>query len=157
MALLNVRLMRRVVKAWLLLLLCCSLCHAFSFSPRIVHTKRVKVNSARLHQSATTTPRLPTTDNELEECPPGYYLDSVHKNCNPLGPLGKVSQKVELTGPFQRVYRKITTLFGVEPKKLGVAFALSYSVISNINGSISLSVAWYISCAQVSVVLCDKK
>ena len=32
---------------------------------------------------------------------------------------------------------------------VGVSFALTYSIISNINGSISLSLAWYISSNQV--------
>jgi hypothetical protein len=90
----------------------------------------------------------------MEECPPGYFLDSVNERCQKLGPLGAASQVIERTGPFQVVSRKISTLFGIDPSRisrLGVAFALSYSIISNINGSISLSVAWYMSCAQTGL------
>jgi len=127
-------------------------CNAFPLPP----ARFVKRRARSCLHSAATPPRLADQpDNELEECPPGYYLDSVHKSCNPLGPLGKVSQIVELTGPFRTIYKKITALFGVDPKRLGVAFALSYSVISNINGSISLSIAWYMSCVRVSGSCCD--
>ena len=34
--------------------------------------------------------------------------------------------------------------------KLGIAFGLTYNIISNINGSISLSMAWYIASKKVS-------
>ena len=33
--------------------------------------------------------------------------------------------------------------------KLGIAFGLTYNIISNINGSISLSLAWYIASTKV--------
>lgn len=85
---------------------------------------------------------------EAEQCPPGYYLDSVNNQCNKLGLLGRASQKVEKRAPFRSASRAISNLFGVDSKKLsrlGVAFALSYSIISNINGSITLSIAWYMS------------
>jgi hypothetical protein len=94
--------------------------------------------------------------DEVDECPPGYYLDHAKERCNKLGPLGAASQVIERAGPLNRVYKKISTLFGIDPhriSKLGVAFALSYSVVSNINGSLSLSVAWYLSCTQVRTVL----
>ena len=87
------------------------------------------------------------------DCPPGYYLDSVNEQCAHLSPLGRVSQAVEMAGPFRRASRAIGDLFGVDTKKisgLGVAFALSYSIISNVIGSITLSIAWYMSCKRVS-------
>jgi hypothetical protein len=92
---------------------------------------------------------------EVEEtdCPKGYFLDSVHNSCTPLGPLGRISQAVENFGPLQKASQSISNLFGMDTKqisKLGIGFALSYSIISNINGSITLSVAWYLSCKRVS-------
>ena len=88
----------------------------------------------------------------VEECPPGYYLDSLNNCCQELGPLGKASQYVESHGPWKKAYTKISNLFGIDTKRissLGVAFALSYSIISSINGSISLSIAWFIACKRV--------
>lgn len=96
--------------------------------------------------SATTAAALDR--EEAEECPPGYYLDSVNESCNELGPLGKASQRVEGAGPFRSTSRAISNLFGVDTERisrLGVAFALSYSIISTINGSITLSITWYMS------------
>ena len=87
-------------------------------------------------------------------CPRGYYLNSVKEQCTPLGPLGKVSQYVEFYLPYiKHVSRKISNLFGFDTEKLsslGIGFALSYAVLSTINGAISLSLAWYISCRRVS-------
>mmetsp|Transcript_63020 Transcript_63020/g.186156 ORF Transcript_63020/g.186156 Transcript_63020/m.186156 type:complete len:242 (-) Transcript_63020:632-1357(-) len=108
-------------------------------------------------------PRLSTTppgaiaaldQDEAEQCPKGYYLDSVHQSCNKLGPLGRMSQKVESAAPFQYASRAISNLFGVDTdriSRLGVAFALSYSIISNINGSITLSIAWFMSSKKTSL------
>jgi len=87
-------------------------------------------------------------------CPRGYFLNSVMQSCEPLGPLGRMSQNVETFGPLKRVYNGISNLCGIDTKrisKLGVSFALSYSIISNINGAISFSVAWYISCKQTGL------
>lgn len=96
-----------------------------------------------------------------ENSPKGYFLDSVQQAFVPLGPIGRLSQKVETSGPFKRIYENISNLFGIDTKqisKLGVSFALSYSLMSNLNGAISLSVSWYMSCKRVSsrgnVVLC---
>ena len=94
-----------------------------------------------------------SNNNVTEDCPRGYFLNSVKNTFQPLGPLGRLSQKVETMGPFKHVYDKITNLFGVDTKqisKLGVPFMLSYSILSSINGAISLTMAWYISCKQVS-------
>jgi EF hand len=96
-----------------------------------------------------------------DDCPRGYFLNSVQQACVPLGPMGRVSQRLEtLPGPLQRTYKRIGNLFGLDTKeisKLGVSFALSYSIISNLNGAISLSVAWYISCKRVSTSLFNTK
>jgi len=89
----------------------------------------------------------------IQDCPRGYFLNSVRQSCVALGPIGRISQRVETLGPFEKAYRKISNLFGVDTKKiskLGVSFALAYSIISNLNGAISFSVAWYISCKRVS-------
>lgn len=85
---------------------------------------------------------------EDSNCPNGYYYNAVQSSCTQLGPIGRASQAVETFGPFKRAHSAISNLFGIDTKKissLGVAFALSYSLISQINGSITLSVAWYIS------------
>jgi len=85
-----------------------------------------------------------------EEAPRGYFLNSVNQVLQPLSPLGKISQQVEtIPGPMKRIYDNISTLFHIDTKeisKLGVSFALSYSILSNISGAVSFSVAWYISC-----------
>jgi hypothetical protein len=36
--------------------------------------------------------------------------------------------------------------------KLGMTFALTYHIVSNINGSISFSLAWYIASSRVSIL-----
>lgn len=82
------------------------------------------------------------------DCPQGYFYDSVEKSCAPLGPVGRISQAIETFGPFKKVSNAIANLFGIDAKaisNLGVTFALSYSFISQVNGSITLSVATYLS------------
>jgi hypothetical protein len=153
-----VRSVRRIVTSlWLVSLI--TSCNAFSHPRSAILT----ANNAVCGSITAAGPRFATMlqsavvkQDEVDECPPGYYLDHVKERCNKLGPLGTASQVIERAGPCKRVYRKISSLFGIDPhriSKLGVAFALSYSVISNINGSLSLSVAWYLSCTRVSTVL----
>lgn len=51
---------------------------------------------------------------------------------------------------------QISKLFQFDKSKaasMGVAFAMTYSFISNINGSITLSTAWYMASARVSCVI----
>ena len=90
------------------------------------------------------------------DCPMGYWLNSVERRCEELGPVGRISQKIENLAPFRKGYKKITNLFGVDRQaiqKQGVTFALAYSIISNLNGAISLSVAWYMTVKRVSTYL----
>lgn len=65
------------------------------------------------------------------------------------------SQLVEtLVGPVKQASTTIASLCGIDRKKmssLGVSFALSYSVISNINGAASLTVAWYMTCTRTGI------
>lgn len=89
-----------------------------------------------------------------DTCPSGYYYDAVENSCSQLGPIGKLSQAVETFGPFRKAYMGISNLFGIDPSKissLGVTFALSYSLISQINGSITLSVAWYLAAKRTGL------
>jgi hypothetical protein len=51
-----------------------------------------------------------------------------------------------------KVWYKIKCISKVDKQavaKLGIAFGLTYNIISNINGSISLSLAWYIASKKV--------
>lgn len=110
-------------------------------------------NSYRSSRLFASTPANEVNDEFQDDCPRGYYLDTKNGRCNKLGLIGSVSQRVETVGPLKRVSKAISDLFGIDHKKissLGVTFALSYSIISNINGSVSLSVAWYMSCQRVS-------
>jgi hypothetical protein len=87
-------------------------------------------------------------DVQDTDCPPGYFLNSIQNSCTPLGPLGRISQAIETFGPFKKAYKSISNLFGIDAKRisnLGVTFVLSYSFISQINASITVSVAWYLS------------
>ena len=111
------------------------------FSSRFVNSIQSSVTLTNLEQDRNNG--LKDTD-----CPPGYYLDSVENSCKPLGPIGRISQAVETFGPFRKAYNSISDLFGIDPtviSNLGVTFALSYSFLSQINGSVTLSIAWYIS------------
>lgn len=90
-------------------------------------------------------------ERQYDPCPPGY-----NECCSPsLG--GRISQPqlVEtLVGPVKQASTAIASLCGIDKKKigsLGVSFALSYSVISNINGAASLSVAWYMTCTRTGL------
>jgi hypothetical protein len=61
----------------------------------------------------------------------------------------------ESPGRLTRVSGAVSNLFKIDKSKvakLGVNFVLSYSVISTINGAISLSVAWYIASIRVSTI-----
>jgi len=94
-----------------------------------------------------------------EDCPMGYWLNSVEQTCQPLGPIGRISQQIETLPRFKGVYQRITNNFGIDKaaiRKKGVSFALAYSIISNLNGAISLSVAWYMTVKRVSlnVIVC---
>ena len=95
-----------------------------------------------------------------KDCPMGYWLNSVEQTCQPLGPIGRISQQIETLPRFRGIHERITTVFGIDKaaiRKKGVSFALAYSIISNLNGAISLSVAWYMTVKRVSaciVVLC---
>ena len=90
-----------------------------------------------------------------EDCPMGYWLNSVQQTCQPLGPIGRISQKIETKGPLNNIYKRITNLKPDREaiRKKGVSFALAYSIISNLNGAISLSVAWYITVKRVSACM----
>jgi len=65
------------------------------------------------------------------------------------GPLGVVlSQVSEKAGPVWKVFDKVRDALGIDSAKissLGIGFALSYAIISVINGSLSLSMAWYLA------------
>jgi hypothetical protein len=60
----------------------------------------------------------------------------------------------EATGALSRVFNRLSKFATFDKQKIakvGVAFAVTYNFISNINGSISLSLAWYIASKRVSV------
>jgi hypothetical protein len=73
------------------------------------------------------------------------------------GPYGQQSftdPTGETTGALSRVFNRLFNFASFDKKKaakVGVAFGLTYSFISNINGAISLSLAWYIASKRVSV------
>eukprot|EP00526_Cylindrotheca_closterium_P019101 CAMPEP_0113634214 /NCGR_PEP_ID=MMETSP0017_2-20120614/17813_1 /TAXON_ID=2856 /ORGANISM="Cylindrotheca closterium" /LENGTH=224 /DNA_ID=CAMNT_0000544899 /DNA_START=1 /DNA_END=672 /DNA_ORIENTATION=+ /assembly_acc=CAM_ASM_000147 len=117
-------------------------------------SRRIAKNGFRQNSRPTALLAAAFVDQQEETviedstCPSGYFYNSVENSCTPLGPIGRVSQTVETFGPFKKAYAAISNLFGIDTKRisnLGVAFALSYSLISQINGSITLSVAWYLS------------
>merc|ERR1712194_926784 len=84
----------------------------------------------------------------------GYWLDSVQQTCQQLGPLGRFSQRLETLGPFKTVYKKITNLFGVDKNAIrskGISFFLTYSILSNLNGALSLTFAWYLTVKRTGV------
>jgi len=123
-----------------------------SVKPSLANKRTTACIPGRRFATRTLDKEVDAVD-DFDECPSGYYLNSVHHQCSRLGPLGRASQAIETAGPFKRIYRAIGNLFGIDRtriSRLGVAFALSYSLISNINGSISLSIAWYMSCRKVS-------
>ena len=137
-------------------------CYAFT-SPSSFHrskqsTKRrplLSSSSRYVAASPLLSPHSETDDarDTPTECPRGYYLNTVNNTCTPLGPLGKISQLVETFGPFKKIYEAISNLFGgmENAKKMGVSFALSYSLLSQINGSVTLSVAWYMACRSTGM------
>ena len=90
-----------------------------------------------------------------EDCPMGYWLNSVEQTCQPLGPIGRISQQIETLPRFKGMHNRLSNVFGIDKaaiRKKGVSFALAYSIISNLNGAISLSVAWYMTVKRVSSV-----
>jgi hypothetical protein len=129
-------------------------CTAFLASSPVVHIPTgAETMSGRFTSSMQTSLVSISLDQGNSgvgetECSPGYFYDWVENSCSPLGPIGRLSQAVETFGPFQKASAAISNLFGIDTKKissLGVTFALSYSFISQVNGSITLSVAAYLS------------
>ena len=62
--------------------------------------------------------------------------------------------------PVEELFHNIKTAIGRRKetiKEKGVPFALAYSMISNLNGAIGLSVAWYMTVKKVSeqLLLCN--
>jgi len=93
-------------------------------------------------------------DDPDDACPRGYFLNSVRNCCTPLGPLGRLSQRIETIGPLQKVYRAISNVFHVDTtqiSKLGIPFLLSYAIISQINAALTLSIAWYVTCQRTGL------
>ena len=67
-----------------------------------------------------------------EDCPMGYWLNSVEQTCQPLGPIGRISQQIETLPRFRGIHERITNVFGIDKaaiRKKGVSFALAYSII----------------------------
>jgi hypothetical protein len=129
-------------------------CTAFLASSPVVHNPTgAGTMSGRFTSSMQTSLvsiNLDQDDSGVGEtdCSPGYFYDSVDNSCRPLGPIGRLSQAIETFGPFQKASAAISNLFGIDTKRissLGVSFALSYSFISQVNGSVTLSVAAYLS------------
>ena len=89
------------------------------------------------------------------DCPMGYWYNSVQQTCQRLGPLGRASQRIENAGQLKRVYKRIANVFGVDKQAIrskGVSFLLTYSIMSNLNGALSLTFAWYLTVKRVSGV-----
>ena len=88
-----------------------------------------------------------------DPCPMGYWLNSITQQCQPLSPLGTFSQKIETTRMLKPIYNRLVNLKPNRDaiRKSGVSFALAYSIISNLNGAISLSIAWYMTVKRVSL------
>jgi hypothetical protein len=128
-------------------------CTAFLASSPVVHIPTgAETMSGRFTSSMQTSLVSISLDKDSAvgdtECSPGYFYDWIENSCSPLGPIGRLSQAIETFGPFQKASAAISNLFGIDTKKissLGVTFALSYSFISQVNGSITLSVAAYLS------------
>lgn len=56
--------------------------------------------------------------------------------------------------PFQKISSNICNMLGIDKSKignLGVSFALAYSLISNLNGAVSLSTAWYMTSVRTGL------
>lgn len=122
------------------------------FVPTIPHT----VSSRFVNIIPTSSTNLEQDEDTPKDtdCPRGYFLDSIENSCKPLGPIGRISQAIETFGPLKKVYNSISDLFGFDPKvmsSLGIPFALSYAFLSQIIGSITLSIAWYFSCRRTGI------
>jgi len=88
------------------------------------------------------------------DCPMGYWYNSVQQTCQRLGPLGRASQRIENAGQLKRVYKRIANVFGVDKQAIrskGVSFLLTYSIMSNLNGALSLTFAWYLTVKRTGV------
>jgi hypothetical protein len=60
---------------------------------------------------------------------------------------------VDESGMLSKIGSRLSNLVSFDKKrvaKLGVSFMITYNLISNINGSIFLSLAWYITSLRVS-------
>ena len=79
-----------------------------------------------------STQGRPSTTLAVAEAITGTTVNLMTKICNSIGSVVRFDKK--------------------KFAKVGVSFALTYSMISNVNGSISLSIAWYMASARVSTV-----
>eukprot|EP00539_Tryblionella_compressa_P019413 CAMPEP_0178871848 /NCGR_PEP_ID=MMETSP0747-20121128/7818_1 /TAXON_ID=913974 /ORGANISM="Nitzschia punctata, Strain CCMP561" /LENGTH=265 /DNA_ID=CAMNT_0020539041 /DNA_START=113 /DNA_END=907 /DNA_ORIENTATION=- len=82
-------------------------------------------------RTTTTT----TRSNFSDSPPPGQITTTIH-------------QRAIWTTVVKEAWRRVKAVSQVDKQaiaKLGISFGLTYSIISNINGSVSLSLAWYIA------------
>jgi hypothetical protein len=66
----------------------------------------------------------------------------------------RIEQGYGITGRVMALVQRVSKRFDTSKMAdKGVAFALSYALVSNLNGAVSLSLAWYIACLRVSFVI----
>ena len=81
------------------------------------------------------------------------HLEELQQDFRSFGHSSYIDRMGQTPGPISRAsWALVDTVQSNREKiaKMGVAFGLSYSIISQINGSVSLSLAWYISSKNVS-------
>jgi hypothetical protein len=133
-------------------------CHGFSNSARRPGIARTQHTSTISTTSQRRQSQIPMEEQQIEyytqltKTSPSYRpannTMSYHDNSS------SSSSKILPRSLFQRPMRKFAKLFTVDKNKLaslGVNFVLSYSIVSTINGAISLSCAWYLACMKTGL------
>ena len=130
---------RRNLKATALILsLVAASCHGFSRSPSCCCTPSWPANqhNTGVKRTALLSKHWQSFEDDLLGSVPSLYEPYKRK--------GLGSRVSEAAGRYFNVDR-------ARLSQMGIAFVLSYSIISTLNGGVSLSLAWYIASKQVSI------
>jgi hypothetical protein len=138
--------------ATLLLLSMITSANAFSMG-RLAQSLVINAHCSTSQSSSSTTTAASPQQATMESLTPGRHL-STRQVIEEDFSTQTIEQGYGITGRAISLVQSVSKRFDTSKMaEKGVAFALSYALVSNLNGAVSLSLAWYIACLRVSFVI----